>query len=261
VGANGTYALSGGTLEVDSELDVSGELTLSNGGSVEVGETLKIWSAGTVQGDGTITANVIINAGTVKPGISPGTLSVNGDYTQEAGGLLEIELAGTTPGSEHDQVAITGEATLAGTLELSLIGEYVPDFYDKFVILTAGTLNGMFDTITGYSVSPDMSLAVVYDYDADNVTIVAAIPGDATLNGYVDGGDLDILLADWGTSVPPANYRADLSGDFFVDGDDLDLILSDWGKGTPPPVPEPASATLLLLGAVAMLKRKSQRTV
>ncbi|MCK4626040.1 MAG: polymer-forming cytoskeletal protein, partial [Phycisphaerae bacterium] len=175
VGANGAYALSGGTLEVDSELDVSGELTLSNGGSVEVGETLKIWSTGTVQGDGTITANVIINAGTVKPGISPGTLSVNGDYTQEAAGSLEIEIGGLSAGSQHDQVAVTGTANLAGILELSLIGEYVPDFYDEFEILTAGTLNGTFDTITGYSVNSGMSLATVYN--ANDVTVVAAIPG------------------------------------------------------------------------------------
>ena len=51
---------------------------------------------------------------------------------------------------------------------------------------------------------------------------------DLNLNGIVDGGDLGILLAFWGT-VSPAFPRADINGDGLVNGADLGIMLSFWG--------------------------------
>ena len=51
---------------------------------------------------------------------------------------------------------------------------------------------------------------------------------DLNLNGIVDGGDLGILLAFWGT-VSPAFPRADINKDGFVNGADLGILLSFWG--------------------------------
>jgi hypothetical protein len=51
---------------------------------------------------------------------------------------------------------------------------------------------------------------------------------DLNLNGIVDGGDLGILLAFWGT-VSPAFPRADINGDGFVNGADLGIVLAFWG--------------------------------
>ena len=50
-------------------------------------------------------------------------------------------------------------------------------------------------------------------------------PGDLNGDGGVDGGDLGLLLAVWGTSDP----AADLDGSGTVDGGDLGLLLSAWG--------------------------------
>ena len=50
-------------------------------------------------------------------------------------------------------------------------------------------------------------------------------PGDLDGGGQVDGGDLGLLLAAWGTSDP----SADLNGDGTVDGADLGLLLASWG--------------------------------
>jgi hypothetical protein len=52
--------------------------------------------------------------------------------------------------------------------------------------------------------------------------------GDLTDDSQVDGADLALILAAWGscTSIPCA---ADLNGDHRVDGADLALVLASWG--------------------------------
>lgn len=50
-------------------------------------------------------------------------------------------------------------------------------------------------------------------------------PFDLDANGIVDGGDLGILLAGWGTPSP----TADLDNDGTVDGADLGILLANWG--------------------------------
>ncbi len=60
-------------------------------------------------------------------------------------GTLQIEIGGTTPG-EYDQLNITGDAVLAGTLEVQLINGFTPTVGDVFTFLTVGGLQtGSFD--------------------------------------------------------------------------------------------------------------------
>jgi hypothetical protein len=54
---------------------------------------------------------------------------------------------------------------------------------------------------------------------------------DLNLNGIVDGADLGVLLAFWGT-VSPAFPRADINGDGLVNGADLGIVLAFWGPCT-----------------------------
>jgi hypothetical protein len=48
-------------------------------------------------------------------------------------------------------------------------------------------------------------------------------PADLTGDRLVNGSDLGILLASWGTN------QNDINGDGFVDGSDLGMLLSAWG--------------------------------
>ena len=50
--------------------------------------------------------------------------------------------------------------------------------------------------------------------------------GDIDENGVVDGGDMGLLLAEWGICSP---CQADFSGDGIVNGADLGLLLGAWG--------------------------------
>ncbi|MEN9642071.1 MAG: hypothetical protein RIR77_1260 [Planctomycetota bacterium] len=51
--------------------------------------------------------------------------------------------------------------------------------------------------------------------------------GDIYVNHIVDGGDLGVLLSEWGVVTPTTN--SDLNRDGFVNGADLGMLLANWG--------------------------------
>jgi Lectin C-type domain len=51
--------------------------------------------------------------------------------------------------------------------------------------------------------------------------------GDIYENHIVDGGDLGVLLSEWGVVTPTT--RSDINRDGFVDGADLGRLLANWG--------------------------------
>jgi len=67
--------------------------------------------------------------------------------------------------------------------------------------------------------------------DAGGNSFVPGCPvaGDLNQDGLVDGGDLLILLSQWGECSPCHGCEADLDGDCSVDGVDLLILLSNWG--------------------------------
>jgi hypothetical protein len=60
--------------------------------------------------------------------------------------------------------------------------------------------------------------------------IPSACPGDANLDGEVDGDDLLMVILAWGPCPPPPApfCAADLDGDGDVDADDLILVIVNW---------------------------------
>jgi uncharacterized repeat protein (TIGR01451 family) len=88
----------------------------------------------------------VSNGGNVNPGLSPGGLTINGLYSQAASGVLNIELQGTTPITQYDQLTVTGSATLGGTMNVTLIGGFVPADGDVFDVVTFGSSTGTFAT-------------------------------------------------------------------------------------------------------------------
>lgn len=97
---------------------------------------------GIVNGSGRITARKVENGGTIAPNLSPGTLTIEGDYEQFEDGVLEIEVAGLEPG-QFDVLHITGNATLAGTVDLKFIDGFVPKPGDSVdFVKVDGTITG-----------------------------------------------------------------------------------------------------------------------
>ena len=88
--------------------------------------------------------DLVNDGGTIAPGESPGATQIMGDLTINSGSLA-IELGGTTPGLDFDQLQVTGNATLAGTLDVTLLSGFnlIPE--TTFEILDiAGTRSGEF---------------------------------------------------------------------------------------------------------------------
>jgi hypothetical protein len=173
----GATAVNSGTLTINSlqaliveggDFANAGTVTLGNFGAVVViGNYIQTAGAtqlasglltanlvdlegGVLSGTGVINANVLNNAevDVGQPG-SPGSLTIVGDYTQTGGGDLVIEIGGFNPGTGFDQLNITGQATLDGTLTVHLINGFVPESGNGFAVVTFGSGSGAFASLTG----------------------------------------------------------------------------------------------------------------
>ena len=181
-GASAIYTQSAGTTYVDGTLTVG----TTTAGSANI-------SGGNIFGNkGTWAANVNNSGGTFNIGDivqTAGSESISGTYTQSSSGALDIDVGGTTPGTQFDQLTISGAAMLNGTLNLDLINGFIPTIGSMFDILNASTLdNTMFATVNGTSINSNEHFIVVYN--SNNVTLdVVAGMGPQGLGGGEPGGN------------------------------------------------------------------------
>ncbi len=97
-----------------------------------------------------------------------GAFSVLGNYTQAAGAALDIDIAGP---SAYGMLTVSGTATLAGTLNVTLAGGYTPAPGATFAILTFGTRSGDFSSKNGLMFSASEYFTA--SYLGNTLTLVA----------------------------------------------------------------------------------------
>jgi outer membrane autotransporter protein len=115
---------------------LSGANTYSGGTVVELG-TLVVDSPQALG-----TGNVTVNGGILAT--DPQPINVKGNYTQNAGGTLQLNVAGGDSG-QYDTLNVGGSATLGGTLKLISLG-FLPKAGDQLTLVTtAGSVSGRFD--------------------------------------------------------------------------------------------------------------------
>jgi autotransporter-associated beta strand protein len=137
---------------------LSGILTVD---STLTSPTINVQPGGLLKGNGGIFGSVI-NLGAVGPGHSPGTLTINGNYTQTSSGTLSIEIDSS---HNYSRLVVNGHATLGGTLQLTLASGYRPAQGTSFKVLTASEgISGTFQTIKS-----NTPLAVSYENGFVNV--------------------------------------------------------------------------------------------
>lgn len=156
---NGTTDYPGTILINNANFKVNGQI---NGAPIFVCRNLSFSSQrGTLSGIGTLTGDVYANSGTISPDtastLTLGSLSLHpADLVNDTlGSLVHIEI---DSGSVSSVVAVTGPASLAGTLEISLDTNAQPGTY---TILTSSSITGTFDFITFTGRTPNYSLSYV----------------------------------------------------------------------------------------------------
>ena len=102
-----------------------------------------VTTGGTLAGTGLIAGN-LTNSAAVGSGNAPGIITVNGNYSQSASGVFNIDIAGSNPGNpDFDQLVVNGTVTLgdvanaisAGALHVTLSNGYVPPTGTSFKII------------------------------------------------------------------------------------------------------------------------------
>lgn len=167
-------------------------------------------------------ANNFNNSGIVLPGgrRASGPFRLTGNFNQFPDGVLEIELGGTIPLFEHDQLTVRGNVNLAGTVKIIPLAGFLPQVGQSFDIITAvdGTISGQFDEVVGpgrYDVT----------YSANVVTAtVREIPGDVNLDGALDLTD----YGEWEPCMSGPNGGVGVNCDVFDFEVDDDIDLRDW---------------------------------
>jgi autotransporter-associated beta strand protein len=193
-GANfygGGTQVNGGTLRVNGS--IAGELTVNLGGIL--------------QGVGSIGGLVTCaSGGTLAPGNSPGALAVRA-LALDSGAQTQIELGGATRGSQYDAILVGGNATLGGTLNVSLINDFSPALGDSFDLIDWGATSGVFDSVN----LPALSAGLAWDasnlYSSGALLIVddTFLAGDFNHDGTISDSDLAIWMAD--SASTPARRR------------------------------------------------------
>lgn len=170
VEADQLTAFAGGTIILEStaasaaDLHVANTFTLSDGAVVNVAGSTAVLVVG--------------------PGNSPGTLTVTGDYAQLDTAALAIEIGGTDPGVGFELLAVSGLATIAGIVEVSLWDAFVPNLGNSFVFLTAAAgIDRLFDGVSCTNcASAGVAFELLHGADFVSLTAVAApIPVPAAL--------------------------------------------------------------------------------
>ncbi|MCH8878247.1 MAG: hypothetical protein IID34_00005 [Planctomycetes bacterium] len=215
----GKIEIRSGEIRFDSSyLQTAGETRL-DGGNLSSSQPLQI-QGGRLTGVGVITADVV-NGAVTAPGLEVGNLVISGDYTQEPGGTLEIEI-----GKEgHDQLTVIDTATLDGAIRVSVREQFNPQVGDEFEFLTAGAVVGTFAAMQAPCPPEGKRFKLVYGETSVTAKVVAFVPGDGNCDGIVNL--LDYLLFFDCTTGPDGELLPDCA--VFDFDEDRNVDLADHG--------------------------------
>ncbi|MSU63151.1 MAG: hypothetical protein EXS31_12285 [Pedosphaera sp.] len=211
---SGSVQVQGGSVNFQrGYTQTEGNTTVGAGLTLAAGSPGVNIQGGSLSGAGTING-ALANSGHVVPGTSPGVLAVGGanSFTQTPGGTLDLEIGGLTPGTQYDQLKISGMATLDGSLNIALLNGFMPVPGDSFPIMTFASRAGTFPVKNGLDLGRGLVLLPVYTTTnltlvATSVTLIQPPMAVALASGPGQGGQLS-----WPSLLGQA-YQVEFSSD------------------------------------------------
>jgi Tol biopolymer transport system component len=191
-----------------------------------------------IQGAGTLELGSVASfAGDVRPGTSPGLLTIAGDMPQAESSTLHIELGGPAVGTQYDRLTVTGTATLGGALTVSLINGFTPAAGQEFTVLTSGARSSAFEAVSLPALPPPL----VWTTSASEVDFtLSVVDTSSNIIAWINAaGGAWGTAANWSRNrvpLPTDSVVIDLAGTYTVriSGDVTAANLRVGGAGSDP---------------------------
>jgi YVTN family beta-propeller protein/autotransporter-associated beta strand protein len=196
---NGATAIYGGTIGGSGPLVIGDGL---NQGTIIL-KGVNTYAGGTILDAGTLAVNstqalglgnLVVNGGVLRA--DPQPINVKGNYTQSAGGTLQLSLGGSAPG-QYDLLDVSGAVALNGTLQLLTRNGFQPAIGEKLtIVLGAAGVSGQFSQVLE-PFGPLSRLEVVYLSNSvllefgSNFTAFAQTPNQRAVAAEIDSTAFD----------------------------------------------------------------------
>jgi hypothetical protein len=253
--ANDDGLVNLGTLNLTDAV-IDGDVRTPAGSTVNVAGEATF--NGFVSGAGTFsgTTNQVTFNGGYSPGDSPAAIDFGGDLVFGAANLLEIEIGGTAPGTQHDRLNVAGALATGGTLALLPVGAFAPALGQSFALLTYGSRSGEFAFVSGVQQPGGLDLAL--RYDAGAAVVRAVKRGDVNGDGFLTPADAAIVAANLALATTAYGF-GDVDGSGSVDATDQQIVAEALAGVPTVPVLGPWGAALLAAGLAAHGARRLRR--
>jgi autotransporter-associated beta strand protein len=201
ISGSGGVTLSGGSEALIGSNTYTGATTVSGGkltvdGSITSSSVLTIAAGATVSGTGSVPTTTIASGATLAPGDgSPGTLNISGSATFANASNFDVTVSSTSA----SKLAVTGAATITGSLNVVSDGGYVVG--QQLTVLTAGSgVTGSFSLASSTSANGAFHFSLTQDTDnvylrIDLADLAVLLPGDATPNAAAVAAGIDAAIA------------------------------------------------------------------
>ncbi len=218
-GAGAPLFQGGGTFLLSGTNDCAGETTVQSStlrvDGRSTGGNLNATVGSTLGGTGVVGQASVANGGTLNPGASPGVLT-SGDISFFAPSTLLLELNGTNPGTQYDQLNVNGSVSLSG-VSLTLAFGFTPLIGSSFTLIAndgadaiTGTFNGLPEAATFTTNAATFRISYVGG-DGNDVTLTRVLAASGVTRVW-DGGGAN---AAWSNRT---NWVGDVAP---LEGDDL----------------------------------------
>ncbi len=205
-----------------------GTMNALPGSTFDASDDVQLVDGGVLRGDGgLIDTPVICNmSGRVAPGTQPskageltfGVIEVSGDYMQEGGGRLDLEIGGTEDG-QFDQLTVSGSVSLGGTLKVDAPRDLDVEVGTSWPVVKGTSITGNFAHV---------SLPVGYDLVQRSTRVLVRYagpcPADLNGDGEVDMKDVTRFVETFNSS------GADLNGDGVTNAADFSILRDAFGS-------------------------------